>query len=246
MDAKKRNALSFGPVAARYDRFRPPYPRAAFEWAVGGPAPRRVVDLGAGTGILTRGLIAAGYEVIAVEPDPEMRAQLAVATDGHTALAGTAEDIPLPDGSVDAVVAGQAYHWFDADAAHAEAARVLRPGGYFAAVWNLRDRRAPWVAALDAIAKAAGDREHDRPTSFGSGFAPVEHREFDHETPITGAHLVEMMTTRSYYVTADPDTRKRFETDLTELVRTHPDLAGRDAFVLPYRTLVYRASTLRS
>jgi SAM-dependent methyltransferase len=246
MHAKKRNALSFGPAAARYDRFRPPYPRAACEWAVGGPAPRRVVDLGAGTGILTRGLIAAGYDVIPVEPDPEMRAQLAAATDGRTALAGHAEDIPLPDGTVDAVVAGQAYHWFDPDAAHAEAARVLRPGGYFAAVWNLRDRRKPWVAAMDMIAKAAGDRDHDRPTSFGPRFGPVEHREFAHETPLTSVHLVEMMTTRSYYLTADADTRKRFETDLAELARTHPDLAGRDSFVLPYRTLVYRASTLRS
>jgi SAM-dependent methyltransferase len=246
MDAKKRNALSFGPVAVRYDRFRPPYPRAAFEWAVGGPPPRRVVYRGAGTGILTRGLIAAGYEVIPVEPDPEMRAQLAAATDGRTALAGTAEDIPLPDASADAVIAGQAYHWFDAGAAHTEAARVLRPGGYFAAVWNLRDRREAWVAALDAIAKAAGDREHDRPASFGTLFTPVEHREFVHETPITGVHLVEMMTTRSYYVTADPDTRKRFTAALTNLARTHPDLSGRESFPLPYRTEVYRASTLRS
>ncbi|GIF78428.1 class I SAM-dependent methyltransferase [Asanoa siamensis] len=246
MEAKKRNALSFGAAAERYDRFRPPYPRAAFEWAVGGPPPRRVVDLGAGTGILTRGLVAAGYEVVPVEPDPEMRARLATATAGATALAGSAEDIPLPDGSVDAVVAGQAYHWFDAAAAHAEAARVLRPGGYFAAVWNLRDRREPWVAALDLIARAAGDQDHGRPTSFGDRFAPVEHREFTHETSLTGAHLVEMMTTRSYYLTADADTRKRFETDLADLARTHPDLAGRETFPLPYRTMVYRASTLRS
>ncbi|GIF65104.1 putative methyltransferase [Asanoa ishikariensis] len=246
MDAKKRKALSFGAVAVQYDRFRPPYPRAALEWAVGGPAPRRVVDLGAGTGILTRGLIAAGYEVTAVEPDPEMRAQLAAATHGRTALAGSAEDIPLPDRSVDAVIAGQAYHWFDPDVAHAEAARVLRPGGYFAAVWNLRDRREPWVAALDEITTAAGDQEHDRPTSFGAAYAAVEHREFTHETSLTGAQLVEMMTTRSYYLTAEPDVRKRFEAELTDLAETHPDLAGRDSFPLPYQTVVYRASTLRS
>ncbi len=246
MDAKRRKALSFGAVAAQYDRLRPPYPRPALEWAVGRPAPCRVVDLGAGTGILTRGLIDAGYEVTPVEPDPEMRAQLAAATHGRTALVGSAEDIPLPDGSVDAVIAGQAYHWFEADVAHAQAARVLRPGGYFAAVWNLRDRREPWVAALDVIATAAGDGEHDRPTSFGAGFAALEHREFAHETSLTGAQLVEMMTTRSYYLTADADTRKRFEADLTRLAETHPDLAGRVSFPLPYRTVVYRASTLRS
>ncbi|MDG4822441.1 class I SAM-dependent methyltransferase [Asanoa sp. WMMD1127] len=233
-------------AAERYDRFRPPYPRAALEWAVGGPAPLRVADLGAGTGILSRGLIDAGYEVIAVEPDPEMRARLAAVSPGVTVLAGGAEDIPLPDGSVDAVVAGQAYHWFAPAEAHAQAARVLRPGGYFAAVWNFRDRREPWVAALDRIATAAGDQEHDRPTSFGDRFTAVEHHEFAHETSLTAAHLVEMMTTRSYYLTADPDTRKAFTTAVAELAETHPDLAGRASFPLPYRTEVYRASTLRS
>ena len=246
MDAKKHNALSFGTVAARYDRFRPSYPRAAIEWAAGGPPPRRVVDLGAGTGILTRGLIGAGYTVTAVEPDPEMRAQLAAATPERTASAGSAEDIPLPDGTVDAVVAGQAYHWFDPEVAHAEAARVLRPGGYFAAIWNLRDSRERWVAALDRIARSAGDQEHDRPVSFGPRFDAVRHREFAHETSLTGAQLVEMMTTRSYYLTSGAAERKRFEAALTELVETHPDLTGRDSFTLPYRTWVYRASTLRS
>jgi SAM-dependent methyltransferase len=245
MDAKRRKALAFGSAAAAYDRFRPTYPRAAVEWAVGGPPPREVVDLGAGTGILTRVLTSAGYTVTPVEPDPEMRAQLAAGS-GPAAMAGGAEDIPLQDGSVDAIVAGQAYHWFDPEVAHAEAARVLRPGGYFAAIWNFRDRRERWVAALDRIANAAGDQEHDRPASFGDRFGPVEHREFAHETTITGADLVSMMMTRSYYLTAEPETRVRFQEALTELVETHPDLAGRDSFTLPYRTFVYRASTLRS
>lgn len=246
MDAKKEHALSFGPAAARYDRFRPPYPRAAVEWAVGALPPRRVVDLGAGTGILTRGLRDAGYTVVPVEPDAGMRSQLAVATPGSTALAGSAEDIPLPDGSVDAIVAGQAYHWFDGDAAHAEAARLLRPGGHFAAIWNLRDKREPWVAALDRIATAAGDLEHPAPRSFGPEFGPVAHREFAHHTTLNAADLVTMMTTRSYYLTATDDARKRFEAAVRQLADTHPDLAGRESFPLPYRTMVYRASTLRS
>ena len=133
MDAKKRQGAVVRRSGRQYDRFRPSYPRAALEWAVGGPPPRRVVDLGAGTGILTR-----GTDRRRLRGDPgRARSGNARPTGGgdagRTALAGSAEDIPLPDGSVDAVVAGQAYHWFDPELAHAEAARVLRPGGYFAA-----------------------------------------------------------------------------------------------------------------
>src|SRR5579859_8118452 len=130
--------LSFGPAADLYDSVRPAYPREAVEWALGTP-PLRVVDLGAGTGILTRVLLGIGYEVLPVEPDPAMRAKLAATTPGVEPLDGRAESIPLPDGSTDAIVAGQAYHWFDRDAAHREAARVLRPGGVFAPIWNVRD-----------------------------------------------------------------------------------------------------------
>src|SRR6266550_2633842 len=88
------------------------------------------------------------HEVVPVEPDEAMRARLARSTPGVTPLAGSAERIPLPDTSVDAVVAGQSYHWFDPEPAHREIARVLRPGGVFAPVWNIRDESEPWVAAL--------------------------------------------------------------------------------------------------
>ena len=245
-DVMSNPALSFGPAAREYDRLRPPYPAEAVEWAVGGPPPRVVVDLGAGTGILTRVLLAAGYAAVPVEPDTGMRDQLAAATPGTRALAGSAEAVPLPDGSVGAVVSGQAYHWFERDLAHAEAARLLAAGGSFAAVWNNRDDDEPWVAALSRLAKAYGDVPHDAPTSFGSRFTRVEHRTFHHATPMTGADLVAMMTTRSYYLTAPAPRRRAFEAELRELVETHPDLAGRDRFPLPYRTEVYRASTLRS
>jgi SAM-dependent methyltransferase len=239
-------ALSFGQAAGDYDRFRPTYPPEAVQWAVGGPSPRRVVDLGAGTGLLTRVLLAAGYDAVPVEPDSGMRTQLAAATPGTTPLAGSAEAVPLPDATVDAVVSGQAYHWFDRVRAHAEAARLLVPGGSFAAVWNNRDEDEPWVAALSRIAMAYGDVPHEAPETLGDRFGPVEHRTFRHATPMTGAELVAMMTTRSYYLTAPPQRRRAFEAELRELVDTHPDLAGRDAFPLPYRTEVYRASMLRS
>jgi SAM-dependent methyltransferase len=239
-------ALSFGQAATDYDRFRPTYPYDAVKWAIGGPPPRDVVDLGAGTGLLTRVALAAGYAVTPVEPDAGMRAQFAAATPDVATLAGSAESVPLPDHSVDAVISGQAYHWFDPDRAHAETARVLRPGGTFAALWNNRDEDEPWVAELTRIAAAYGDEPHPVPASFGDRFTPVEHRTFRHATTMTADEVVAMMTTRSYYLVAPPGRRRSFEAELRRLVGTHPDLAGRSSFPVPYRTEVYRASTLRS
>src|SRR5262245_61990756 len=138
MTTQDYRGLSFGPAADRYDQARPSYPPAALTWALGTEV-RRVVDLGAGTGILTRVLVDLGHEVVPVEPDAGMRRRLADVTPGTQAVDGTAERIPLPDASVDAVVAGQAYHWFDTERAHPEIARVLRPGGVFAPLWNIRD-----------------------------------------------------------------------------------------------------------
>src|SRR5256886_989687 len=149
--------LSFGPAADLYDQVRPSYPQQALVWALG-EAPRKVVDLGAGTGILTRVVRALGHEVLPVEPDEAMRDRLVQGTPDTTPLAGTAEKIPLPAGAVDAVVAGQAYHWFDPEPAHREIARVLAHGGGFAPVWNVRDDSVPWVAELTRIADDVADR----------------------------------------------------------------------------------------
>ncbi|MFI7213664.1 class I SAM-dependent methyltransferase [Micromonospora maritima] len=237
-------ALSFGGAAAAYDRFRPRYPEAALRWALDGlDTPARVVDLGAGTGILTRGLLALGQHVVPVEPDPGMRAQLAAATPDTTALAGSAEAVPVPAGSADAVLVGQAYHWFDRDRAHAEVARVLRPGGTFAPVWNVRDERVAWVAELTRIAHL-GDTADDvtgRYADFGPAFTPVEVGEFAHATTLTPDQVVGMLHTRSYWLTATPAERARIDDGLAELFADHPDLVGRDTVELPYRTLVLRA-----
>ncbi|MBB5110238.1 SAM-dependent methyltransferase [Micromonospora echinospora] len=241
-------ALSFGAAAAEYDRFRPRYPQAALRWALDGLSGARVVDLGAGTGILTRGLLeltadGAVAQVVPVEPDPGMRAQLADATPGTTALAGSAEAVPLPDGPADAVLVGQAYHWFDREPAHAEIARVLRAGGTFAPVWNIRDERVGWVAELTRIAHL-GDNAGDvtqRYADFGAAFTAVEVGEFAHATTLTPDEVVGMLHTRSFWLTADADERRRVDAELAELFATHPDLAGRDAVELPYRTMVLRA-----
>ncbi|MFG1950606.1 class I SAM-dependent methyltransferase [Micromonospora sp. NPDC048830] len=237
-------ALSFGAAAVEYDRFRPRYPEAAVSWALDGlGAPARVVDLGAGTGILTRAVLAAGHEVVPVEPDPGMRAQLAAATPGVTALAGSAESVPLPDGAADAVLVGQAYHWFDRERAHPEIARLLRPGGTFAPIWNTRDERVGWVAELSRIAHL-GDHAGDvteKYGDFGPAFEATELGEFGHATVLTPDEVIGMLRTRSYWLTASANEQEQIDRGLQGLFATHPDLAGRDTVELPYRTFVIRS-----
>ncbi len=236
-------ALSFGQAASQYDAIRPSYPAVAVVWALGA-APVRVVDLGAGTGILTRVLLAAGHDVVPVEPDELMRARLTAATpDGPVPLAGSAEAIPLPDGSVDGVMAGQAYHWFDRERAHPEIARVLRPGGVFAPIWNIRDESVPWVAQLSEAASLGDGSRAARCLvgDLGPEFGPADRAEFRHVTTHTADSLVALVRSRSYYLTSSPADRAAMDARIRKLTGTHPDLAGRKSFPLPYLTTVYRA-----
>lgn len=236
--AYSARARSFGAAAAHYDRVRPTYPVQAVRWAIGDP-PARVVDLGAGTGILTRVLLAAGFDVVPVEPDEGMRTQLATATSETVALAGSAEAIPLPDGSVDAVVAGQAYHWFAHQPAHREIARVLRPNGVFAPMWNLRDESVPWVAELSRIASLSNGtgRPDMGVRSLGPRFGPVQRAEFRHSVTQTPDGLVELVKSRSYYLTAAPARRAEMADAVRDLARR----LGQPRFELPYVTVAYRA-----
>lgn len=156
-DTREERARSFGPVSEAYERSRPGYPEAVVHWLVG-EEPRDVVELGAGTGKLTRSLVALGHRVTAVEPLPEMIAHLLVAAPGVIVVEGGAESIPLPDASADVVTAAQAFHWFDHNPALREIARVLRPGGWVALVWNTA-----------AIAQCSARRSAHRCSTASSG-----------------------------------------------------------------------------
>lgn len=240
MDQRPDRARSFGVAAAAYDVHRPSYPPEAMRWALGAQ-PRTVVDLGAGTGIMSRLLLHLGHDVIAVEPDAAMRGRLSAASPDVTCLAGSAEAIPLADASVDAVVAAQAYHWFDQERAHVEIARVLRASGPFAPVWNIRDTDIPWVADLkrlnDRLDGAVGTHAGwHLDADFGPLFTPIERRVFDHTMRLTADDVVAMIHTRSSYLTAAPEQRAQFDGDLRDLLADHPP-----TFDVPYKTVAYRA-----
>jgi SAM-dependent methyltransferase len=170
-----------------------------------------------------------------------MRARLVAVTPGVTAVPGAAESMPLADGSVDAVVAGQSYHWFDHERAHREIARVLRPGGVFAPVWNLRDERDEWVHELTSVLEPNRPRDsavylHWDSPDFGVEFGPVERGEWSHSIPMDAARLVELIRSRSYYLIADAARKAELEARVAQIAAKLPA-----RFDLPYRTVVYRA-----
>jgi SAM-dependent methyltransferase len=248
-DRPRDPASSFGAAADLYDSVRPTYPAEAVAWSFEplGPGHWRVADIGAGTGIMTRVLVRLGHHVIAVEPDELMRARLMATTPEVEAVPGSAENLPFAESAMDAAIAAQAYHWFDPPRARPELARVIRPGGVFAAIWNERDDSTPWVSEYSRIVE--GDRGpndvpddvRDRP-DFGELFAPVEYRVFHHQQAHSPDSLVALLRSRSYYLTATPQRRLALDSAVRELTRTHPDLAGRDTFMLPYLTRVFRAT----
>jgi SAM-dependent methyltransferase len=238
--------LSFGAEASAYARYRPGYPVEAVRWVLAGadgPA-TRVVDVGAGTGALTEVLVSAGLDVRAVEPDPGMRAQLQDRVPGATVLAGSAESLPLPDASADAVLVAQAWHWFDHAVAGEQFARVLRPGGVLGLLWNLRDEAVSWMAALSAVVGGEDTLRASREPgnvarAVGPRFGPVERAEFRHSVTHTADSLVGLVETFSY-VRLSPH-RGQVLAAVRELAASHPDLAGRESFELPYVTAAYRA-----
>lgn len=234
-------AASFGLAAREYELGRPGYPDAALDWLLPSDA-RDVVDLGAGTGKLTRQLKARQLAVLAVEPSAEMRAELQRALPGVPALAGAAEAMPLPDRSADAVLVAQAWHWVDPALAVPEVVRVLRPGGRLGLVWNFRDESVDWVAALGRTMRSLSDDPTAVSAALGASFGPVEHLtvQWRHRTSPDG--LRNLVASRSYVITAPPAQRSRVLGEVDQLLADHPDLAGRREFDLPYRTLCLRAT----
>jgi SAM-dependent methyltransferase len=226
------HALSFGPAAHIYERGRPPYPEEALDWLLPPGAPR-VLDLGAGTGKLTRQIAARGLEVTAVDPSDGMLAQLRRVLPSVPALIGSAEEIPLPDGSVDVVLVAQAWHWADPVRAAPEIARVLSPGGRLGLLWNIRDEGEDWVRRLGEILDGG---EQARSTHVGPPFGPVEHRRVRWEHRISPDSLLDLVASRSYVIVLPAAERAELLAAVADVLDTHPALRGAERVRVPYLT----------
>jgi ubiquinone/menaquinone biosynthesis C-methylase UbiE len=208
-----------------------------------GPHPVTVLELGAGTGKLTRVLADLGHDVHATDPDTAMLEILERQVPGVATAQASAEDIPLGDASVDVVIAAQAFHWFDLDRALPEIARVLRPGGHVCLLWNSRNEKIPWVRRLGAI---IGTQEQLRDPAqaliFSELFGFVEDHEFSHWQLIDRKTIQDLVLSRSNVAVLGAEAR---EAKLAEVLAFYDEYGrGMDGMQLPYVTKCYRADVL--
>ena len=239
-------ARGFAQAVADYERGRPGYPPEAVERlceAVGIGSGRAVLDLAAGTGKLTRLLVPTGAELVAVEPVEQMRAALARVLPEATVLAGTAEHLPPRDGSVDAVVAGSAFHWFRGDEALTEIHRVLRPAGRLGLLWNVRDESVRWVAELTAIMEpyrgaAPGYRSGAWKEAFARTalFSRLRREEFRHLHRLEPEAVVARVASVSFVAALPEADRAAVLARVRALLARDASTRGREVVELPYRT----------
>jgi SAM-dependent methyltransferase len=242
---RRRLAATFNTAAELFARVRPGYAPDAVTWLIPATA-HRVLDLGAGTGLLTAALVPRGLDVVAIDPSPAMLDQLRAQLPTVDARLGYAERTGLPDDSVDAVVIGEALHWFERPAADREIARVLRWHGVVGIFGHERDATVPWVAALnDLLEKRFADVP--RPSAATSlpplsttFFTAPERGTFPHTQRLDAESLADLIASRSYVTALSEEERHDLLDEVRHFARNHPDLSGRDWFEMPYLTTVLR------
>ncbi len=244
----------FTKEAQAYARGRPDYPAASADWltdALGLGPGRTVADIGAGTGKFTRWLLATGANVIAVEPIDAMRVQLEAELPTVQALAGTAQQVPLPGASLDAIVCAQAFHWFATRDVLGEFHRLLKPDASLGLVWNVRDDSVDWVAQLTRIVTP---HEGDAPRFYkGDWRKPFPHAGFG---PLVEIHLryqhigtpqqviVDRFMSVSFIAALPPSDNVAVRESLETLIATHPDLRARETVTFPYETVAFHCMRL--
>jgi SAM-dependent methyltransferase len=244
---------SFGAVAADYAAWRPGYPADVVAFLAGGAAghdrPRRILDLGAGTGLLTEKLVAAGHDVVAADVSADMLAELTARLPGVPTVLTGAESLPLPDGDRDVIVAAQAAHWFEPAAASREFLRVLAPGGAVGFVWNVQQATAPWAVELAGLqSEGTRDQTGDRPEgnqAIVDAFAAqlgadvdVHRARWVHRVPPEA--VVGRAASSSRIGLLDDPARRAYLNSVRDLLDTHPDTRGRDELEIDYVTQAWR------
>jgi ubiquinone/menaquinone biosynthesis C-methylase UbiE len=241
--------VGFGAAADAYERGRPDFARAVVDFLVTTldlrPG-RTLLDLGAGTGKLTRMVASSGVRLLALEPVESMWRVLHGAMPRAGVLAGVAEAIPLRDGTVDAATAAQAFHWFDAPRAIEELHRVLTPGARLALVWNVRDESVPWVAGLTRIMEphrgGTPAQRHQRwreAFEATDRFTPLQLERFEHSHRQTREGVIDRILSVSFISALPDEQRDAVVREVRALLDADPDTAGREEVVLPYRTDVW-------
>jgi SAM-dependent methyltransferase len=242
-------AKGFAKEALAFARGRPEYPVAVDQWlrdTLQLDETRTVIDLGAGTGKFTRRLLATGANIIAVEPVQEMLAQLTQILPCVAARSGTAENIPVNNGAVDAVVCAQSFHWFATEAAVAEIRRVLKPGGYLGLIWNVPNESIDWCAAMTAIvAPYEGDAPRFRSGDWrkvfpAKGFGSLREERFRNgHTGHPQQVIVDRILSTSFVAALPRPQQHIVAARLRDLIATTPSLNRREEITVPYQTVVF-------
>ncbi len=252
-EEKAKRSGSFGAIAEHYERYRPGPGAEVVEWVLGGRT-GLAVDLGAGTGALTRLLVDRVDEVVGVEPDDRMRAVLAQEVPGARAVVGKGEAIPLPDHCADAVMASSSWHWMDPEATLAEVARVLVPGGVLAVMWTGPNPDGPLMTQGRAMLSGSElgseiAQDMDRPTPSleipaGAPFGPVERESFTWDIALTADDLIGLIGTLSWVITMEDERRERVLEEARRLLRQDMGLDGDATIDVEYRTDAWRTATV--
>jgi len=268
-ELKAARAASFGEVASHYQRYRPGPPASAVDWLLPSPV-ARVIDLGAGTGALTRLLVDRADDVVAVEPDERMRTVLAEELPGINAVMGRGEAIPLPDSCADAVLASSSWHWMDLLPTLHEVGRILAPGGTLGVLWSGPDPEGPFIAGAQALLadqRHGGDvgtstdddadtpmddvagfilEDARRPVSSleipsGTGFEQPDHATFAWEVPLNADELIGLLGTTSWIITMPEERRTRVVSEARRLLRDLMGIDGETTVDVAFRSDVWRS-----
>jgi SAM-dependent methyltransferase len=239
----------FGAAAEAYERSRPGYPSEAIDRLTQElelTRSCRAMDLGAGTGKLTRLLLSTGASLVAVEPVEAMRLAFASVLPEVRLVGGVAEALPFTDETFDAVVCAQSFHWFDGDRALTEIHRVLKRKGRLGLLWNVRDESVPWVHELTEIIgpyerTAPREKTHEWRRAFSASdlFGRLNQLRFPHAQRLDVEGLVERFASVSFIASLPSEERGGVLGRIRSLAETHPDLAGQEEFDLPYVTELY-------